>query len=201
MPNRDFNHGKLANTSSVRHRRVVQLSSIGWIALMLATTGCEQIRERFPQLPNFDRSAPQPSTSPTPAQSATTAQIETAIWRQINQVRQQDGLVALKNNDRLAAVARRYSQQMAEQNFFGHTSRDGATVVERVRAVRISYYAVGENLFKGTNIDHPAPSAVKGWLNSPGHRENIMRPVFAETGVGVWKKNNTYYITQLFLRQ
>ena len=169
--------------------------------LLLLTTGCEQIRERFPELPNLKRPLPQQSAPPTPVQSATTAQIEVAIYQQINQVRQQDGLTPLKPNDRLAAVARRYSRRMAEKNFFSHTSTDGSTLVDRVRRGQISYHVVGENLFKGTNIPQPAQNAVEGWLNSPGHRENILRPVFAETGIGVWKQKNTYYITQLFLRQ
>ncbi|MBD1842080.1 CAP domain-containing protein [Cyanobacteria bacterium FACHB-63] len=174
---------------------------IGCTALILATTGCKQIRERFPDFPILERPSSQPSTPPTPVQSTTTARIETAIYQQINQVRQQDGLSGLKNNNRLAAVARRYSKQMAEKNFFSHTSPDGTTPADRVRADRIFYIAVGENLFKGTNVAQPAPAAVEGWLDSPGHRENILRPIYAETGVGVWKKNNTYYITQLFLRQ
>ncbi|MBW4542038.1 MAG: CAP domain-containing protein [Myxacorys chilensis ATA2-1-KO14] len=203
MQNSDFkiNNLKLAKKPrKARHHRAVWLGGIGCIALLFAGTGCEQIRERFPEFPNIEPS-PRASTPPTPVQSATAAQIETAIHQQINQVRQQDGLTGLKTNDKLATVARRYSQQMAEQNFFSHTGFDGTTLVDRVRAGRISYYAVGENLFKGTNIAQPAPVAVDGWLNSPGHRKNILRPVFSETGVGVWKKNNTYYITQLFLRQ
>lgn len=196
-----INSSKLANiTRKVRQHRAAWLRGSGCIALIVATTGCQQIRERFPDLPTLERFSPPPSIPPTPVQSATTAQIETTIYQQINQVRQQDGLTKLKNNDRLAAVARRYSQQMAEQNFFSHTSPDGTTPADRVRAGRIFYYVVGENLFKGTNVATPASAAVKGWLQSPGHRENILRPVFAETGVGVWKKDNTYYITQLFLR-
>lgn len=176
------------------------LESITCALIVMLSTGCEQIRERFPALPNFERPSPQPSTPPTPAQSPTTAQIETAIYQQINQVRQKDGLSKLKTNDRLAAVARRYSQQMAERNFFSHTSIDGKTLRDRVRASRISYRIVGENLFKGTNLTRPAPTAVDGWVKSKGHRENILEPTFAETGVGVWKKNNTYYMTQLFLQ-
>lgn len=176
------------------------LAGISYVAFVLLSTGCEQIRERFPDLPSVEPPSSRPSTPPTPAQSPTAAQIETAIYQQINQVRQRDGLSKLKPNDRLAAVARRYSQQMAEKNFFSHTGIDGTTLGDRVRAGRISYRIVGENLFKGTNLTRPAPSAVDGWLKSKGHRENILYPVFAETGIGVWKKNNTYYITQLFLQ-
>lgn len=191
------------NPKRKRQRLAVWLASLGLLSLILTTTGCEQLRERFPSFPDLERlrPSPKPSPPPTPAQSKTTAQIETAIYQQINQVREQDGLSKLKNNDRLAAVARKYSRQMAEKNFFSHTGADGSTLVDRVRAGQISYYVVGENLFKGTNVPQPAPSAVDGWLKSPGHRENILRSVFAETGIGVWKKGDTYYITQLFLRK
>lgn len=168
------------------------------LMLILAMTGCKEIREQFPELPTFERPSPPP---PKPVQSPTAAQIETAIHQQINQVRQQDGLKTLKKNDRLAQVARRYSQQMAEKNFFSHTGADGSNVAERVEAEQISFQIVGENLYMGTNIRKPADNAVEGWMNSPGHRENILRPIYAETGIGVWKKGNTYYITQLFLRQ
>jgi uncharacterized protein YkwD len=77
---------------------------------------------------------------------------------------------------------------------------DGSTLAQRVRAGGISYSVVGENLFKSINAPEPVPLAVKGWMNSPGHRENILRTEFTETGVGVWRKGNTYYITQLFMK-
>ncbi|GAP97898.1 CAP domain-containing protein [Leptolyngbya sp. NIES-2104] len=179
----------------MRHVKIVNIISC---LLIGAMTGCKEIREQFPELPTFERPAPLP---PKPAQSPTAAKIETTIYQQINQVRQQDGLKGLKKNDRLAEVARRYSQQMAEKEFFSHTGADGTNVADRVEAGQISFQIVGENLYMGTNIRQPADNAVEGWMNSPGHRENLLRPVYAETGIGVWKKGNTYYITQLFLRQ
>jgi uncharacterized protein YkwD len=89
---------------------------------------------------------------------------------------------------------------MAEQNFFSHTAPEGDTMVDRVRSARIFYFAVGENLFKGTNLRQPAVDAVEGWMNSPGHRENILRAEYREMGIGVWRKGNTYYFTQLLMR-
>lgn len=178
-----------------------QLLWIVGIAIALLAAGCERMIEYLPPIPDVgaltsDRSTPQPA-----AQSAKTAQIETAIRQQINQVRQQNGLTALKPNERLASVARNYSQQMAAKNFFSHTGADGSTLVQRVKAGGISYWIVGENLFKSTNIPNPVPVAVEGWMKSPGHRENILRPAFTETGVGVWQTGSTYYVTQLFLRR
>lgn len=170
------------------------------VGISLLSTGCEQIIESLPPLPVVELPPNQPSKPQIPV-DATTAQMEAAVRQGINQVRQKNGLRPLQNNFQLAQVARKYSRQMAEKKFFSHTGADGSTLADRVRAGGISYLVIGENLYTSTNIPRPVPSAIKGWMNSPGHRENILRPVFAETGIGVWRVGNTYYITQLFLRR
>ncbi|MBW4498937.1 MAG: hypothetical protein KME57_05010 [Scytonema hyalinum WJT4-NPBG1] len=77
----------------------------------------------------------------------------------------------------------------------------GSTPNQRVRVGRVSFWVVAENLFKSpTNISQPGNVAVESWLKSPQYRQNILRPVFTQTGVGVWRTGNTYYITQLYLR-
>lgn len=126
--------------------------------------------------------------------------MEQQVWKQINTIRQKEGLSPLKPNPKLALVARNYSRRMADQNFFAHKSPSGDTVAQRVQSAGIFYWIVGENLFKGTHIPRPATIAVEGWMNSPGHRANILRPEYRETGIGVWKQGDTYYFTQLFLR-
>jgi uncharacterized protein YkwD len=180
--------------------RLPQKLYLVWVAIALSSTGCEQITKQLPPLPNIDiplSQSPQPLITP---ESATTAQIEAEIRRGINQVRQKNGLQPLKDHPKLAQVARKYSRQMAEQNFFSHTGADGSAPQERVTRDGILYSVVGENLFKSQNVPRPVPAAIEGWMKSPGHRENILRPVFTETGVGVWREGNTYYVTQLFLR-
>ncbi|MDZ7960461.1 MAG: CAP domain-containing protein [Aulosira sp. DedQUE10] len=172
----------------------------GWTAIALCLTGCEQAIKYLPPLPKIEIPSNKPPQPPKPAQTPQTAQIESQVRQQINQVRQKNGLQPLQNNEKLAQVARNYSQLMAEKNFFSHTGIDGSTLSDRVRAAGISYWMVGENLFRSKNIPQPVPAAVEGWLASPGHKENILRPIFRETGVGVWRKGNTYIITQLFLR-
>jgi uncharacterized protein YkwD len=169
------------------------------LAIALLSLGCEAIEKNLSPLPSIPipNQSPQPLISP---ESVTTAQMEAEIRRGINQVRQKNGLQALKDNQKLAQVARKYSRQMAEQNFFSHTGADGSTPQERVLRDGIIYSAVGENLFTSQNVPRPVPAAIEGWMKSPGHRENILRPVFTETGVGVWREGNTYYVTQLFLR-
>jgi uncharacterized protein YkwD len=126
--------------------------------------------------------------------------MEAEVVQQINAIRQQQGLSPLSTNSQLAQVARNYSRRMAEERFFAHTSPTGDTLVDRVRAAGIPYLAVGENLYTSTNIPRPASAAVTGWMNSPGHRDNILRAEYRETAVGVWQVGNSYYFTQLFLR-
>lgn len=169
------------------------------VVLLLLLAGCEVI-DRIPEiLPRLDIPTQTPAP-PSPAQSATTAEMEAQVRQQINAIRQQQGLTELRNNEKLAEVARNYSRRMAEQNFFAHVGPQGDTLSDRVKAAGIFYFLVGENLFTSTNILDPVPAAVEGWMNSPGHRENILRSEFRETGIGVWREGNTYYFTQLFMR-
>lgn len=185
------------------------------VVLALLATGCDalppDLRERLPdvqlpevQLPEIKLPEIQPSddsASPSfPVQSPQTAEMEEQIRQRINEIRQQEGLTELQPNPKLAEVARRYSQQMAEQDFFSHTSPAGDTPAQRVETAGITYMVVGENLFTSTNIPQPVNAAVEGWMDSPGHRENILRPQYRETGIGVWRDGETYYVTQLFLR-
>jgi uncharacterized protein YkwD len=181
-------------------KQLSQILSVTGVTMAVLLTGCEPLVEYLPPLPRIEIPTQSPPTS-QPTQSATTKEIEIAIRESINQVREDEQLSPLQHNERLAQVARMYSRQMAEQDFFSHTGIDGSTLADRVRAGGIIYWVVGENLFKSTNIPEPVQVAVDGWMDSPGHRENVLRPVFQETGVGVWRVNNTYYITQLFLRR
>ncbi|MBD3886678.1 CAP domain-containing protein [Phormidium tenue FACHB-886] len=171
------------------------------IAVIVASalSGCTLSSRFFPSLTLPNNRTVQ-SSPQTPAQSETTSQMEAQVEQQINKIRTQQGLEPLRHNAKLADVARTYSQRMADENFFGHTSPTGDTMVERVRSTGIIYFNLGENLFKGTNSPRPVPAAVQGWMNSAGHRENILRSKYEQTGVGIWRKGNTYYFTQLFMR-
>ncbi|MBE9170604.1 CAP domain-containing protein [Pleurocapsales cyanobacterium LEGE 06147] len=168
------------------------------IALILL--GCEPILDFLPRLPGRDAPVTEQPDNEIQAQSDAIAEMEAEIRQRINEIRQENGLNPLQNNERLAQVARDYSQKMAQEEFFSHTGPEGSTPAERVRNAGISFRVVGENLFKSTRAAQPASLAVEGWMNSPGHRENILRDAFTETGVGIWRDGNTYYITQLFMR-
>ncbi len=186
-----------------KHKRkslVTQIISVFGVILAFFTTGCEEAVEYLPPLPKIEVPSGKPPKPPVFAQTSATAKIEAAVRQDINKVRVKYGLKPLQNNEKLAQIARRYSREMAEKNFFSHTGANGSTLSQRAQSGGIIYWVVGENLFKSTNIPQPVPVAVDGWMKSPGHRENILRPIFRETGVGVWKIGSTYYVTQLFLR-
>lgn len=177
------------------------LSILALGAVVLSLTGCQQLLEKLPPLPRLPQPERTVPTAITPSpQSPTIAQMEGLIRDRINAIRQQQGLEPLEPNPQLAQVARDYSQQMARQNFFSHTSPSGEDPADRVRAGGLTYWMVGENLFQATNVPDLVPAAVEGWMNSPGHRQNILQSGYTETGVGIWREDNTYYVTQLFMR-
>ncbi len=170
------------------------------MAIALSLSGCKSVSQLLPHMPQLDTRPSLQQNFQIAAQSPLTAQMEAQVEQQINTIRLARSLKPLRNNDKLARVARSYSRQMAQQNFFGHTSPAGETMVQRVQAAGIFYFVIGENLFKCTNVPQPVKAAVQGWMESPGHRDNLLGSEYRETGIGVWRQGNTYYFTQLFMR-
>ncbi|HEU4752520.1 MAG TPA: CAP domain-containing protein, partial [Armatimonadota bacterium] len=93
-----------------------------------------------------------------------------------------------------------HSRLMAARGIFEHELPGEATFPQRIQGAGLRYGMIGENIYKSVNIAEPVPTAIKGWMNSPGHRKNILTPGYTETGVGVWKTGRTYYFTQDFFR-
>ncbi len=132
---------------------------------------------------------PLPPTQPPPSQ-ASAAQSCNQIIDLINQIRSQNGLPALVYHPQLEADAQAYADFLAAHNVISHTA-DGRTLDARAEAAGYATWtALGENLAGGyaTFAD-----AVNAWMASPGHRANILNPVFTETGVGcAWNPNTSY---------
>jgi uncharacterized protein YkwD len=108
------------------------------------------------------------------------------------------GLKPLKANPKLMAAARQHAENMAAQDKLAHVL-DGKTPSERVKAAGYKYRATGENiLWNGTT----PKETVAAWMDSPQHRENILKPGYTETGVGVAKnKKGEPYWVQVFGRR
>ncbi|HEY0823413.1 MAG TPA: CAP domain-containing protein [Ramlibacter sp.] len=86
----------------------------------------------------------------------------------------------LRWEGRLQAIAAAHSRDMARRNYFDHRSPEGREVAHRATAGHYKFRLVGENLAGG---DRDVTGAVRGWLESPSHCENLMNPKFAEVAV------------------
>ena len=119
----------------------------------------------------------------------------------VNLERQIQKLHPLQSDSRLQAAASGHSQDMAAQNYFDHTSLDLRTPGMRISQAGYSWSTYGENIAAG----YPTPAAVvEGWMNSSGHRANILSSAFCDLGVGyAYAAESTYgaYWTQNFGRQ
>ena len=99
---------------------------------------------------------------------------------------------ALAWNDALTAAATRHSKDMATQNYFSHTSRDGRTLRERIDAGGYAWRTIGENIAAGQrSID----VVVDGWMASDGHCANLMNPAFGDVGLACVASATSSYRT------
>jgi uncharacterized YkwD family protein/spore coat assembly protein SafA len=132
-----------------------------------------------------------------PEKSAYTG-FEEEVARLVNVERANRGLKPLTLNWQLSRVARTKSQDMINKNYFSHTSPTYGSPFDMMKSFGIKYSSAGENIAKGQRT----PQAVMtGWMNSPGHKANILNTSYTEIGVGVAKDSSgTYYWTQMFIK-
>ncbi|WP_148631014.1 CAP domain-containing protein [Bacillus sp. E214] len=123
----------------------------------------------------------------------------TEVLRLVNQERAKVNIAPLKNLNSLSKVAEVKSKDMRDNNYFNHTSPTYGSPGEMVKKFNISFTMLGENIAAGQIT--PA-SVVNSWMNSPGHKANILDARYTHIGIGYaeggsWK----HYWTQLFLKQ
>ena len=125
------------------------------------------------------------------------------IFNLINAERAKYSLGLMVWDDDLAIIARDYSERMAKENFFSHFDSNGQSVLERAKTAKIKHWSkIGENLFSCENVKSFDAFAVKNWMNSPTHRENIINPDWTATGIGIAQsKDGEIFITQVFIKR
>jgi uncharacterized protein YkwD len=115
--------------------------------------------------------------------------IRAAILCLHNEIRSEHRLPALKANFRLRDAAEGHTQNMVSRGFFDHTTPSGVTMVDRILRSRYTNrnqaWTLGENLAWATGTMATPRGVVKMWMNSPGHRANILKRAYREIGVGV----------------
>jgi len=128
------------------------------------------------------------------------AAMEQRVLTLINKERKRRKLVELKMDEKLRAVARAHSQDMAVNNYFSHTNLEGLSTFDRLEAAGIKWKIAGENIAYNSNSDDPALTAFTSWINSPEHYENMMIKDYTLTGIGVGLgENGIYFFTQVFV--
>jgi len=125
------------------------------------------------------------------------AAYETEVIRLTNLERTKRGLPALTTNWQLSRVARYKSQDMINKNYFSHNSPTYGSPFTMMQSFGLKFSAGGENIAYGQRTPQ---EVVNAWMNSPGHRANILSTAYTQIGVGAAKKSNgTLYWTQQFI--
>ena len=131
------------------------------------------------------------------------SEIEQAIFQRVNQERAAAGVSVLSYNTTMEYYARMKSKDMGDNGYFNHKDNQGRLMNAIIQADGISYRAWGENIayIQGLN-DYSALSNrfMNNWMNSEGHKANILSSNFSSVGIGVYKIGDTYYATQEFYK-
>jgi len=125
------------------------------------------------------------------------------IHERVNEERLKHNLPGLQWASDIAEVAQKHSEDMALKGYFAHENKEGELVSERLKKAGIVFTVSAENLFKCENYPDVVEESVTGWMQSSGHRENILNDKVEEAGVGVYKVSgkDEYYITQDFIKR
>ena len=145
--------------------------------------------EEAPQEPEVE----QPEQDQTDGQVEQLSQFEQEVVDLTNVEREKNGLEPLKADKELSRVAREKSNNMAEVGYFDHNSPTYGSPFDMMQSYGIDYRTAGENIAKGQQTPE---EVVNAWMNSSGHRANILNGDFTHIGVGYVEQGNHW--TQMF---
>ena len=166
-----------------------------WKLAVRYEVGLSEIKAANPHIANPDLIYPGQILN-IPTTDTTVTSYEQEVIRLVNEIRAQHGLKALTYDWQLARVARYKSQDMKDNKYFSHTSPVYGSPFQMMKSFGITYRSAGENIARGQR----SPQAVvDAWMNSSGHRANILNSSFTHIGVGYVASGN--YWTQMFIRK
>ncbi len=169
------------------------LLAVGAIALIAGQRGGSH--DSAPVSKNSSTSSGNSST-PTPSSSRNVAADQKLAVELLNADRAKNGLSALKTNSQLTSLAGSYAQDMIDRNFFAHNNPEGQTPFDRMKNAGVGYTYAGENLAINNNVT----AAQTAFMNSSGHKANILNKNYTEVGVGVrYNSNGSAYVVQEFI--
>lgn len=164
-----------------------------WKIAVRYEVGLSEIKSENPQIQNPDLIYPGQVLN-IPTADSTVSAYEKEVVRLVNEIRVKNGLKELTYDWELARVARYKSQDMKDNRYFSHTSPVYGSPFQMMKSFGITYRSAGENIAKG----QVSPEAVvNAWMNSSGHRANILNSSYTHIGVGYVASGN--YWTQMFI--
>lgn len=179
--------------SNVRHT-VIPGDSM-WKIAVKYEVGLSEIKSANPHIINPELIYPGQVLN-IPTTDSTVISYENEVIRLVNEIRVKNGLKTLTADWELSRVARYKSQDMKDNNYFSHTSPVYGSPFDMIKNFGISYRGAAENIAKGQRTPQ---AVVNAWMNSSGHRANILNSSYTKIGVGYVANGN--YWTQMFIRQ
>lgn len=136
------------------------------------------------------------SSTKTTTSSSNLAAAEQQAFSLLNADRAKNGLAPLKFNSQLTSLAESYAKDMINRNYFSHTNPEGQSPFDRMKNAGISYGYAGENIAINTSV----AGAETAFMNSSGHRANILSSNYTDVGIGVgYSANGSLYVVQEFI--
>ena len=164
-----------------------------WKIAVKYQVGLDEIKKANPQIQNPDLIYPGQVLTIPGTDSAVLSYEQEVVWL-VNEIRLKNGLKALTQDWELSRVARYKSQDMRDNRYFSHTSPVYGSPFQMMKSFGIAYRSAGENIAKG----QATPQAVvNAWMNSSGHRANILNASYTHIGVGYVADGK--YWTQMFI--
>ena len=149
-----------------------------------------------PQLsptPTYTPTAAPPEPTPDGCEVTINEEYIQIMLDLINQARLDAGVPPLITTPELMQSAQAHSRDMSCRNFFRHNNLQGETPFDRMEAAGYPLVYAAENIYAGQGVYNSPEKAVKAWLNSPGHRVNMLNPDFVHIGLGFAYTNTSYY--------
>ena len=164
-----------------------------WKIAVKYQMGLSEIKSANPSIKNYDLIYPGQKIN-IPLTDASVTAYEKEVVRLVNDIRRERGLNELSYDWELGRVARYKSEDMRKNSYFSHTSPTYGSPFQMMKNFGINYRSAAENIAKG----YATPQdVVNGWMNSSGHRANILNPQFTHIGVGYVQEGKHW--TQMFI--
>ncbi len=182
-----------AFTASAAETYTVVKGDSMWKIAVKYEVGLSEIKAANPHIKDPDLIYPGQILN-IPTTDASVLSFEKEVIRLVNEIRKQKGISELTYDWQLSRVARIKSEDMRDNKYFSHTSPTYGTPFQMMKNFGITYRSAGENIARGQTTPQ---KVVDAWMNSSGHRANILNSSYTHIGVGY--AQNGHYWTQMFI--